>query len=409
MTARFGYVNASGGTQTVAFGPENRFSPDPFFRPGQPITFRIGIHRGAFETSFDESGSRMTWSIFHVLATADLDEGPYCDAPVPEADLRVSQTVSEPAVAGEDLTYTLTATNGGPDEASDVLLTDALPGDVDLVSVNASKGTCAEGETVVCDIGSLAGDESATVEIKVKPERHGTLVNTATVFSTQTRDPETSNNLSIERTTAVAPPSTMTGAASGITRNGATVRAFVDPGGVETTYRFEYGESASHGNTTPEQTLAAGFGPVSVEAAIEGLKPGKRYHYRIVATNRHRHRRGRDVHELPARNHPAHTRRGSHLDKARAGDQPHGQARRSGREGREPAGRPLPAGRRDEPVPAGAGDEDWTGRRIRLPGPQAEPDDLLPGPFRRERRGRAQSVEKPGPAGGRPALGAATP
>jgi hypothetical protein len=27
------------------------------------------------------------------------------------------QSVSEPAVAGEDLTYTLTATNGGPDEA----------------------------------------------------------------------------------------------------------------------------------------------------------------------------------------------------------------------------------------------------------------------------------------------------
>jgi phosphodiesterase/alkaline phosphatase D-like protein len=158
---------------------------------------------------------------------------------------------------------------------------------VDLVSVNASKGTCAEGETVVCDIGSLAGDESAIVKIKVKPERYGTLTNTATVFSTQTRDPETSNNSSTERTLTVAPPSAMTGAASGLTRNGATVRAFVDPGGVETAYRFEYGESASYGNTTPEQTLAAGFGPVSVEAAIGGLEPGKRYHYRIVATNRH--------------------------------------------------------------------------------------------------------------------------
>ncbi|MBA2691676.1 MAG: DUF11 domain-containing protein [Rubrobacter sp.] len=285
-TARFGYVNSSGNNRTMQYGSDNFFLPIPNFR-GQPSFFSPGLHRGAFEYPFGASESSMTWSLFFVRATANPEEGPYCDAPTPGADLRVSQSAPEPAVAGGNLTYTLTAANDGPSDAPDVVLTDALPGDVEFVSAEASKGACAEGEIAVCRIGNLAKDESATARITVKPERRGTLVNTTTVFSTETRDPETMNNSSTERTPVVSRPSAMTGAASDVTRNGATIKAFVDTGEADTTFRFEYGEGASFGNTTPEQNAAPNPGPSSVEAAIEGLKPGTKYHYRIVAENAH--------------------------------------------------------------------------------------------------------------------------
>ncbi len=68
----------------------------------------------------------------------------------------------------------------------------------------------------------------------------------------------------------------------------ATLSAQVAPGGSETTYRFEYGETTSYGTSTPVPDGAlgsgAGFQPVPA-AELTGLKLGTTYHYRLVAHN----------------------------------------------------------------------------------------------------------------------------
>jgi uncharacterized repeat protein (TIGR01451 family) len=57
-----------------------------------------------------------------------------------ETDLAVTQSVTpDPVGVGGDLTYSFTVTNDGPDAARGVVLTDALPADVQLVSVTASR------------------------------------------------------------------------------------------------------------------------------------------------------------------------------------------------------------------------------------------------------------------------------
>ncbi len=72
---------------------------------------------------------------------------------------------------------------------------------------------------------------------------------------------------------------------SGLTHEGATLNAKVNPGELETTYHFQYGETTSYGSETPVAKLAptTAFNPVS--ATLTGLVIGTTYHYRLLAEN----------------------------------------------------------------------------------------------------------------------------
>ena len=109
------------------------------------------------------------------------------------ADLELSKSVSpDPVLLGNNLTYTLTVTNGGPSDATDVVLNDTLPAGVNFVSASDS---CSEDNgTVICDIGSLLAGDSATVVFVVTPESAGDLTNSASVTGSVT-DPDDANNI----------------------------------------------------------------------------------------------------------------------------------------------------------------------------------------------------------------------
>ena len=88
-----------------------------------------------------------------------------------------------------------------------------------------------------------------------------------------------------ESFTTSGPPEITHESASGITHETATLNARLDPGGLETEYHFQYGESTSYGSDTPTAKLAAGDTPDAISAPLTGLKIGTIYHYRLVATN----------------------------------------------------------------------------------------------------------------------------
>ncbi|HEX6667037.1 MAG TPA: S1 family peptidase [Solirubrobacterales bacterium] len=94
----------------------------------------------------------------------------------------------------------------------------------------------------------------------------------------------------------VGSPPVETGAASGVTEAQATLNGTVNPGGLSTTYRFEYGETAAYGASAPVPAGSAGSGgsPVAVSATAPNLLPHTRYHFRIVATNANGTSAGRD-------------------------------------------------------------------------------------------------------------------
>jgi uncharacterized repeat protein (TIGR01451 family) len=120
------------------------------------------------------------------------------------ADLSITKAdAPDPVIVGQTLTYTLTATNSGPSDATGVTVTDTLPGGVTLVSASASQGNCSGTNTISCSLGNLTNGSSATVTIRVTPTTAGTLTNTASIQGGQS-DPNTANNTATATTTANA-------------------------------------------------------------------------------------------------------------------------------------------------------------------------------------------------------------
>src|SRR4029077_2665668 len=74
--------------------------------------------------------------------------------------------------------------------------------------------------------------------------------------------------------------------ATNVTATGATLNGYVNPGGLETTYHFEYGPTTSYGTNLPIPNASVGSGVLwkAVSQTITGGLWGL-YHYRLVATN----------------------------------------------------------------------------------------------------------------------------
>jgi uncharacterized repeat protein (TIGR01451 family) len=109
------------------------------------------------------------------------------------ADLSVTKSAPSPVVPGRNLTYTIVASNSGPDAAVNTRVTDQLPAGVSFVS--ASDSCSAAGTTVTCAAGTLAAGASQTFEVTVAvpASQQECPKNTATVTS-DTADPDTTNN-----------------------------------------------------------------------------------------------------------------------------------------------------------------------------------------------------------------------
>jgi uncharacterized repeat protein (TIGR01451 family) len=117
----------------------------------------------------------------------------------PAADLSLDKAdTPDPVAPRATLTYSLVATNNGPNSAPDARLLDTLAEGVTFVS--ASAGCMHSAGQVDCDLGTLASGASATVTITVTPKSRGVITNTAGVGSSAP-DPDRSNNTATTETT----------------------------------------------------------------------------------------------------------------------------------------------------------------------------------------------------------------
>lgn len=128
--------------------------------------------------------------------------------PIDPADLSLTKSDSpDPVAKGSQLTYTIQVTNGGPDPAINVVVTDDLPSDLSFVSATPSSGTCDnQGNKVTCNLGDLANAATPTVTIKanVKNNAKDPISNTASVTSDTPEPPGgTSNNSDTETTKVI--------------------------------------------------------------------------------------------------------------------------------------------------------------------------------------------------------------
>ena len=160
------------------------------------------------------------------LSSASITTGADCTVainnPVNTADADVSvkltEGLSELQLGPDfgDQVYTGAVVNNGPATAHNVVLTDVLPSGLVVSSaycnlascqstVNTTFGSCTvNGQTVTCNLGTLAPGATASVNIPVQTLSTGSITNTVTVKATEA-DPVLANNTSSTTTASVYP------------------------------------------------------------------------------------------------------------------------------------------------------------------------------------------------------------
>ncbi|NDK56948.1 ice-binding family protein [Pontibacter fetidus] len=180
------------------------------------------------------------------------------NVPVPANNLSISKTASgAPYKVGGLVTYTIVASNAGPNAATGVIVTDVLPAGLQYQSHTTTKGTY-DPTTGIYLVGDLGKDESVTLTIVAKIVAAGTIVNEATITSPTLPDPDPSDNTDKERVDVTCDAPTLT-----IDGNGNVCA------GEETTFRITEVFGATY-----TYKLPAGFTEVSRTATTITIKAG---------------------------------------------------------------------------------------------------------------------------------------
>jgi uncharacterized repeat protein (TIGR01451 family) len=125
------------------------------------------------------------------------------------ADLSVTKGDSvDPVLAGNKVTYTITASNAGPSTAQNVTVTDTLPAGTTYVSGVDGNGaticTLVQADQVVCALGALNPNQSKAVflTVLVAPSvPDGTVLHNSVTVAATTPDPNAANNTATQDTT----------------------------------------------------------------------------------------------------------------------------------------------------------------------------------------------------------------
>ena len=145
-----------------------------------PDGFQVGT-----DNQVNQNGNNFHWTAFAGADTAVT------------ADLQLVKTVGNPIPdEGDEITYTITVANAGPDSASGIVIYDQLPPGVTYVSDLPSQGEYLPGPGG-WNLGDLAAGDSATLDIVASVDggtAGTTIINTASVSMMDQYDPGPGDN-----------------------------------------------------------------------------------------------------------------------------------------------------------------------------------------------------------------------
>jgi uncharacterized repeat protein (TIGR01451 family) len=152
----------TGFAETDGIGPSLRFEL-PALDPGQQLVITVPVH---LDASLDDA----TALVNTATVVSDERPDPASDTGTITSDQHDNLTLvkSGPASAhaGEVITWTLTATNNGPSESRNTVITDTLPADVTFVDAQAPCALAAG--KVVCALGILAPGAHVTKTFRTR-------------------------------------------------------------------------------------------------------------------------------------------------------------------------------------------------------------------------------------------------
>jgi phosphodiesterase/alkaline phosphatase D-like protein len=161
-----------------------------------------------------------------------------------------------------------------------------LPGGVDTHYYFEWGPTASYGRSTPAPPGIDAGSGTSTVAAETGLE--GLSPNAVYHYRLVAANEQYGTTYGQDRTfTTSGPPVICNAPTTGLGQEEATINACVNPDQLATTYRFEYGETASYGTEIPPggQSIGSGTTPVGVSAVLTGLKVDGTYHFRVVAEN----------------------------------------------------------------------------------------------------------------------------
>jgi uncharacterized repeat protein (TIGR01451 family) len=172
----------------------------PATTPPTTVTAMIVVH--PITIGMKTATARATASTPDPLPGNNIDgaSSALTEVSISDVEVKLLEDRPDPLRVGETLVYYITVRNIHDDTARDVVLIDALPASVTVLSASASQGACAVvGTTVTCSLGNINPTLTADVKLAVRPTVAGFLYNTAGV-GMSTVDPDITNNSATART-----------------------------------------------------------------------------------------------------------------------------------------------------------------------------------------------------------------
>lgn len=213
LTANWTCVGAGGGT-CAAVGSGN-ISDTVNLPVGGSVTYTVSAAISASATGTLANTATVSSAVTD--PNSGNNSATDTDTLTPQADLSITKTDGVTVVIpGGSVTYTVTASNAGPSNASGSTVTDTFPAiltGANWTCVGAGGGTCtAAGAGNIGDLVNLPAGASVTytVNATVNPAATGTLANTATVAAGgSVTDPSPANDSATD-TDNIVPPVSVT-------------------------------------------------------------------------------------------------------------------------------------------------------------------------------------------------------
>ena len=193
---------------------------------------------------------------------------------VPVADVSVGLTAASSAVLGGNLTFNISVTNHGPQQALNVLVSDPLPAGLNFVSTSAGNFSNTGG-TILVNVGDLPAGGVAAFTIVGNPASLGTRTNVVSV-STSSNDSNPANNTASAIYTVTVPAPNIVIASATLTAENLPPANFTVDEGETVTVTFALQNVGSANTANLVATLQASGGVTAPSGAQNygALVPG---------------------------------------------------------------------------------------------------------------------------------------